>query len=448
MTAIAGINHPAKKTLVEEMLDSMEYRGPEGKEIINNRSATLGVCWNSGQDEAQIRLTNHHVAVDGAGKDHYAIAESGPRGITLQRDPLGQAPLYYGYDPEGNLCFASEVKALTLATRDVHELPPGSQLQDGRVKKLTPIAVRQPSDISSSQAAQELRRRLESAVDEAIQSAGELGSWLSGGLDSSALAALARLRLPHMHSFVAGISGAPDLEHARQAADFIGTEHHEVLVTPVDLLNALPQVIFHLESFDALLVRSSITNFLVARAAAEFVPAVLSGEGADELFAGYAYLKTIPQTRLAEELVDITRRLHNTALQRVDRSASAHGLTAFTPFLSTQVLDFALSLPVNYKLRNGVEKWIVRMAMEGTLPRSILHRPKAKFWEGAGVTNLLAQIAEERISETEFARHRQLPDGTQLNTREEMMYYRIFKDFFGEFEDFSWMGRTKGAPVI
>lgn len=448
MGAIAGINHPAKTNLVQEMLRSMAHRGMEGIEIINKNGATLGVRWSKGQWDAQSQITRLGIAADQTGKDHFATAESGQDGIILKRDRLGQAPLYYGYDQDGTLCFASEVKALILATRDVHELPPGSHLKDRQLKEFVSVEKKQPLDIPASEASRELRKRLDSAVAEAIQSAGEVGSWLSGGLDSSALAALAQVRQGHLHTFVAGIAGAPDMKYAREAAEFIGAEHHEVLVTPQELLQALPQVIFHLESFDALLVRSSITNFLAARAAANYVPAVLSGEGADELFAGYTYLKKLPSTRLADELMDITRRLRNTALQRVDRSASAFGLSAFTPFLSSQVLDYALTLPVNYKLHNGVEKWIVRLAMEGDLPESILYRPKAKFWEGAGVTNLLEKIAEQSISDADFAHGRCLPNGTQLNTKEEMMYYRIFQGFLGEFADITWMGRTKGAPVV
>lgn len=448
MSAIAGIQNPEKTQLVKEMLNAMSHRGMAGMQIINRNETTLGVCWNVQREDTQTRLTAHATAADYTGKDRFAIAESNLSGVILKRDRLGQAPLYYGYDQQGTLCFASEVKALLLATRDVHELPPGCQLQDGQVKSFAVIEKKPPMDISTDQAARELHKRLDKAVVESLQYTNEMGSWLSGGLDSSVLAALAAKRLPRLRTFVAGVTGSPDVKHAREVANFIGAEHYEVLVTPQDMLKALPQVIYHLESFDALLVRSSITNYLVARTAADYVPAILSGEGADELFAGYAYLKKLSPTVLPEELVDITRRLHNTALQRVDRSASAHGLTAFTPFLRSEVLDYALALPVNYKLHDGVEKWIVRQAMTQELPKSILRRPKAKFWEGAGVTDLLAQVAEEDISDADFARQRSLPDGSQLNSKEEMMYYRVFCDYFGDFNDLTWMGRTKGAPVV
>jgi asparagine synthase (glutamine-hydrolysing) len=147
-------------------------------------------------------------------------------------------------------------------------------------------------------------------------------------------------------------------------------------------------------------------------------------------------------------LVDITSRLHNTALQRVDRSASAHGLVAHVAFLDPEVVDYALRIPAELKIRDGVEKWILRRAMDGLLPESVLNRRKAKFWEGAGVGDLMAQHADERIGDDEFCRERRLPNGWTLNAKEELMYYRIFRDHFGDFADLSWMGRTKGAPSV
>ncbi|MFZ2096966.1 MAG: asparagine synthase-related protein [Anaerolineales bacterium] len=215
-----------------------------------------------------------------------------------------------------------------------------------------------------------------------------------------------------------------------------------------DLLKILPEVIYHLESFDAWLVRSSIMNYLVARLAAEYVSSVFSGEGGDELFAGYDYLKSIDPSRLSDELIDITSRLHNTALQRVDRCASAHGTEAHVGFLDPGVVDFAMRIPAKYKLHSGVEKWILRQSMAEYLSEVVLNRPKPKFWQEAGVQEVLAQYAEQQISDADFLRERKLPNGWLLNTKEELLYYRIFCQYYGKVNDLSWMGRTKGAPVI
>jgi asparagine synthase (glutamine-hydrolysing) len=260
------------------------------------------------------------------------------------------------------------------------------------------------------------------------------------------LAALVRPYVDRLPTFAAGLAGAPDLEYARCVADFIQSDHHEIITGLEEMLTVLPTVIYHLESFDALLVRSSIVNYLAAKAAADYVPAVFSGEGGDELLAGYAYLKQLDPTVLADELLDITRRLHNTALQRVDRRVAAHGTVAHVGFLAPAVVDYALRIPVELKLRDGVEKWILRQAMEGLLPVSVLHRTKAKFWDGAGVKDLVACHADTQVTDADFKRERKLENGWLIRTKEELRYYRIFREHCGEFADLSWMGRTKGAP--
>jgi asparagine synthase (glutamine-hydrolysing) len=363
----------------------------------------------------------------------------------LRRDPLGVAPIYYGRTGEGHLCFASEVKALKNLAREIHELPPGHTYDGERLEAYFRLEPREPLDSPPEAVAAELRRRLEASVEGRV-STEEMGSWLSGGLDSSTLAALACRRVKRLFTFAAGVPGAPDLEYASEVARHIGAEHHQVTVGLRDMLEALPKVIEHLESFDALLVRSSVTNYLVAKRASDFVPQVFSGEAGDELFAGYAYLKSLDRSALAGELIDITARLHNTAFQRVDRSASAHGTVPHVAFADPAVVDFALRIPIEYKLREGIEKWILRRAMEGALPKRVLDRTKAKFWEGAGVGEQLSDHAGERITDDDFRRERTLPGGLKLRTKEELMYYRIFRDVLGIFEDLTWMGRTKGAP--
>jgi asparagine synthase (glutamine-hydrolysing) len=428
------------------MLDKMAYRGRAGRAVFEVDGVTLGQNGSAGATVPLPQPDHARQVCDAAGPGHLAWAQVTDRQLLLHRDQLGVAPLYYGRTYDGTLCFASEMKALLELTREVHELPPGhlydgTQLSAYYQLALQPRLTDQPEHI-----ALELRRRLNSAVARCLGH-GEVGAWLSGGLDSSALAALARPQVERLHTFAAGLPGAPDLEHARAVAHFINANHHEVPVAFGDLLAALPTVIYHLESFDAWLVRSSITNYLVAKAAAEYVPAVFSGEGGDELFAGYEYLKALDQTLLPAELIDIAGRLHNTALQRVDRSASAHDTVAHVAFLDPDVVDYALRIPIDLKLHDGVEKWILRQALAGALPDSVLNRPKAKFWEGAGVGERLARYAEERISLDDFKHERHLPDGSRLNSKEELLYYRIFREHFGEFRELTWLGRTKGTPV-
>jgi asparagine synthase (glutamine-hydrolysing) len=446
MAGIAGIERKAARTDVQRMLDQIAYRGPAGREIIETNTATLGLVFAASEFQAAEDLRQRNLARDGVGHGRLAEACLAGDRLTLTRDALGVAPLYFGRLADGTLCYASEVKALLGLTRDVYELPPGCVFDGLQVEEYFRLEQQPPMHASPSRMARELRGRLAAAVERRVGN-GEVGSWLSGGLDSSVLAALARPHVERLHTFVAGMDGAPDLGYAAEVAAFVGSHHHEIVVTLAQMLAVLPAVIYHLESFDALLVRSSITNYLVAQAAADFVPAALSGEGSDELFAGYEYLKALDPSALPDELIDITGRLHNTALQRVDRCASAHGTVAHVAFLDPEVAAYAMQIPAEFKQRDGCEKWILRRALDGALPESVLNRTKAKFWDGAGVGDLLAQHADEKISDAGFQAERTLPNGWTLNTKEELFYYRIFREHFGEMDNLAWMGRTKNVPV-
>jgi asparagine synthase (glutamine-hydrolysing) len=446
VAGIAGIAVAGAEARVGRMLDTMSHRGPAGRAVADRQGATLGVVWTDLQKNAGTRLRKDQVAADDSSNSRFARAEVQNGRLSLVRDPLGVAPLYYGTTGDGHICFASEVKAVLVETRQVQEFPPGHRLVEGRFERLAAPPAATPLAEPPEPVARRLRERLEQSVARRI-AGGSAGSWLSGGLDSSTMAALARPHLSRLPTFAAGLAGAPDLEYARAVADYLGAEHHEVLVNLDDLLAALSDVIYHLESFDALLVRSSLVNYLASQRAGDFVPAALSGEAGDELFAGYHYLRQLALDDLPDELADITGRLHNTALQRVDRSASAHGTVALVGFTDPDLVAYAQRIPAGYKMHDGVEKWILRRAMDGALPARVLERPKAKFWSGAGVGDLLADYADEHISDADFERQRRLPNGWVLHTKEELMYHRVFQEHFGTLEDLSWMGRTKGAPV-
>jgi len=443
MAGIAGVAKTGKTWLVNCMLDRIIHRGSAGREVIETPLGTMGVTWLQPQAEAGTFLAKTQIALDESGPGHFALVDGA---FTLKRDLLGVAPLYYGQMADGILCFASEVKALLEATRQVMELPPGHIYNGSALHSYESLRRQEPVHEQPENIARELRRKLELAVEKRI-SKDEMGVWLSGGLDSSIMAALARPHLHRLDTFAVGLPGAPDLEYARIASRFLKCKHHEITVLFKEMLAVLPTVIYHLESFDALLVRSSVMNFLVAKRAAGYVLEVFSGEGGDELFAGYEYLKSLESSKLTDELVDITMRLHNTALQRVDRCASAHGLVAHVAFLDPEVVDYAFRIPVADKLHNGVEKWILRQAMTGALPDPILNRPKSKFWQGAGVEELFARYAEENVTDAGFNKKLELPNGWCLDSKEELFYYRIFHQYFGKFKDLSWMVRTKGAPI-
>jgi len=454
MAGIAGLTRENAQAEVEEMLNRIAHRGCARRKIIVAEGTTMGVCWNNSPFLPFSETDELNFVRDIAGPGHYATVTAKNGTFFFSRDPLGVAPLYTGSATDGVTGFASEVKALLPEMAGIAEVMPGYDIEmtrdalrpgDENVEEPPSVAtdaeaIQQeipPPDMLAAQ----LRRLLDDAVSLSVRTE-DTGSWLSGGLDSAAITALASKYIGGIRTFTAGLEGAPDLEYASQVARLLGTEHHEIIVTVNDLMKILPDVIWHLESFDQLLVRSSLLNFLAAREASGHVSDIFSGEGADELFAGYSYLSAMREESLHDELVRLTGKLHNTALQRVDRCASAYGMTPRLVFTQPGVKDFALSVPPEYKIFRGEAKWILRKALEGILPPEITWRPKAKFWEGGGVNEQLSEIADNNISDSDFVRERTLPNGWNLTGKEELLYYRIFRELFGDHISLSWMGRT------
>jgi asparagine synthase (glutamine-hydrolysing) len=284
MSGIAGVARRGEKETVVAMLDKIAHRGRAGSKIIETENATFGLVWTNGQADAVEKMQKENGVFDSAGSGRLAAAQDMNGAVRLTRDILGVAPLYFGHDGKGALCFASEVKALAPHVPNVSVLPPGHRYAGDKMNRYFTLqrlhAVDDPPDVVSSR----LKGLLLPAVQGCIKN-DAAGSWLSGGLDSSILAALARKNVKRLYTFAAGFPGAPDLEYAREVARFLDAEHHEIIVNVAMLLDCLPAVIYHLESFDALLVRSSTTNYLAAKRASDHVDSVFSGEAGDELFA-------------------------------------------------------------------------------------------------------------------------------------------------------------------
>ena len=460
MARIAGIFGRRSRDTVAGMLARMSHGRRLRTTVVEGRGFTLAVGGGPLADSVPVRAGRWRVISDGSppalsklrvvSREPLALAAVREgRELLLSRDFFGVAPLYWAREGT-NIFFASEVKGLLGVDGEIREFPCGrvfSSLEGWRALRMG-----RPAAFAGSAGA--MAARLAGALDGVIRGWAEpdvYGSWLSGGLDSSAVAAFAARHTRRLHTFSIGLEGSPDLGCAREVAAHLDSVHHEKRVTVRTLERILPDVILALESFDALLVRSTLTNYLLARLSADHVPEVLSGEGGDELFAGYAYLKRLPPRDLAAEVDALPGRLHNTALQRIDRSAAAAGLRVRLPFLSAAVFDCARRIPLRYKLhrtpgKGPVEKWILRRAAGDLLPRSIRERPKAKFWEGSGLGDRMRHLAERRVTAADFARERRLPDGRELASREELMCYRIFRGFFGEVEpSFVGLTREKGA---
>ena len=360
----------------------------------------------------------------------YAFVMAHDEKLIVARDPLGIKPLYVGR--RGNtFCLASEIKALLPVVDELHEFPPGhvfdSEFGLRRHYEL-PLAT---AELRNADAAQkQIRETLTAAVAKRLRSDVPLGVFLSGGLDSSIIAAIARQSTDSLKSFAVGLPGSPDLMAARRVAAHLGTDHFEYEIDAAEVLRDLPRILYHLESFDRDLVRSAVPCYYVARLAAAHVKVVLTGEGADELFAGYAYHKSYRHLdALQAELRRSVLGMHNINLQRVDRMTMAHGLEARVPFLDREMLNIAFRIPTELKLppHSGVEKWVLRKAFEDLLPSDIVWRDKAQFDQGSGIAELLESVI---ATKTEITAHGRLP--RPARSPEENFYRATLIDQFDE----------------
>jgi asparagine synthase (glutamine-hydrolysing) len=383
----------------------------------------------SSDNEVALHLVDHH------GPDSldqlngmFAFVLAGRDGRFLAaRDPVGIKPLYWARRGS-SVRFASEMSAFDPDwQRFVEVFPPGHYWTPQR--GLVQFAAAVPASTTG-----DTRDVLIRSVERQMMGDVPVGVFLSGGLDSSIVAAIAQRYLAErggrLKTFAVGLCDSPDLLAARAVAEYLGTEHHESVYTASEAVAAVPDVVRAIESFDPSLVRSAVPNYMLARFTAQHVKVVLTGEGADELFAGYEYLCEFEdEESLQAELIRSVEGLHNLNLQRCDRVTMAFGLEARVPFLDREVIAHGLGLPPSSKLAsNGKpEKWMLREAFEGWLPHEFLWRGKSQFGDGSGAASVLQDVMEESVTEEEFDREKDALD-PPLRTREELAYYRIFRE--------------------
>lgn len=362
----------------------------------------------------------------------FALAIWDGQRLYLARDPVGIKPLYYAVE-DGTFYFASEIKALLAVSKRIREFPNGHWYRtDVGFRPFVEWKTQLQEEWTEASATEKLRELLPKAVSRRLMSDVPLGTFCSGGLDSTLVTALAARELDTFHTFSTGMAGAPDLENALRAAEFLGTEHHIREFTEDEVLDALPTVAWHLESYDAALFRSAVPTYFVSELARRYVKVVLTGEGADELYSGYRYLKDLPDgAPLHGELVRITKALHHVNLQRTDRMTMAHSLEGRVPYLDWAHVNFALSLPPSLKIHGPerVEKWLLRRAFPEALPEDLLWRNKQKFAEGTGSYDVIRREAERQISDGDFEREASRAP-VRLRTKEELFCFRLFEERF------------------
>jgi asparagine synthase (glutamine-hydrolysing) len=497
LCGIAGIWGEPDKLVLNSMLEEITHRGPDGKgeifkdefalghnrlsiididggtQPMTNEDKSLTLIFNGeiyNYNEIKKDLNSHEIETDSdsevilhlfedEGKDvvkrldgMFAFAICSNKDVFIARDPLGIKPLYYGYKND-NLYFSSEIKSLVKATNDINEFPAGHYFTNSQGFKkyydLPTIPDKFSKDIEKI--TNNIREKLEDAVIKRLMSDVPLGVFLSGGLDSSLISAIARKNTEGiLHSFAVGTPQSADILHSEEISKYIGTKHHTFKYDIKEVLKILPEVIFHLESFDPALVRSAIPTYFVSRLAREHVKVVLSGEGADELFGGYHYLKKISNTKeeLYRELKNITGNLHNTNLQRADRITMANSIEGRVPFLDIELVEEASKISPELKLffneSDGslIEKWILRKVSEAYLPQDFVWRKKEKFSIGTGTAEILESYADEAITDNEFSKRNLISD-VEIKSKEELLYYKIFKQFYSSSNILKTIGKSR-----
>jgi asparagine synthase (glutamine-hydrolysing) len=379
----------------------------------------------------------------------FVIYENGE--YLMARDPLGIKPLYYGTGEDGKtLYFASEIKTMKGLVGSIREFPAGHWLHSktGWHRHYNIHATIEPFEGTEADALPLIKSTLDEAVTKRMLADVPVGVSLSGGLDSSIVSMLACKGTDQLHSFAVGVEGSEDLVAAKQMAEFLNTQHHQLIYTSADMVKALPEVLYYLETFDPALVRSAMPNYFLAKLTSDHVKVFLTGEGADELYAGYEYLVDFTDpAALQNEMIYITQSLHNTNLQRADRMSMAFSLEARVPFLDVKSVAVALGFPPAWKLHNGrAPKHLLRQAFAKDLPENIVNRPKQKFSMGAGSSSLIADIANREIPNNEFTseekRLRKEWDYT-LKNKEALYYYKIIREHYDDTFLFNTMGHSR-----
>jgi asparagine synthase (glutamine-hydrolysing) len=383
----------------------------------------------------------------------FALYDVANDSYLIARDHMGIIPLYMGWDQDGTFYVASELKALEGVCSKIELFPPGHYL-DSKVGELKSWYQRDWMEYDlvkeNETDIRVLRTALEEAVHRQLMSDVPYGVLLSGGLDSSITSAIAKKYAekriesddkdaawwPQLHSFATGLENSPDLAAAQKVADHLGTIHHEIKFTIQEGIDAIRDVIYHLETYDITTIRASTPMYLMARAIkAMGIKMVLSGEGADEIFGGYLYFHKAPSAKdFHEETVRKLDKLHMYDCLRANKSLAAWGIEGRVPFLDKAFMDVAMNINPKDKMINGerMEKWILRKAFEDLLPKSVAWRQKEQFSDGVGYSwiDTLKEMVEKEVTDKQLANaHFKFP--IQPPTSKEEFYYRsIFSEHF------------------
>ena len=479
---------------IEEMFKKISYRGPYLSGILTNKSAIMAQnylradCPTAIPDEARVPISSSangglRICYDGQmgnvdqlartygisagpfaeerillhlhqkhGSDMceylddaiFAFVISNGDEIFAARDLLGIKTLFYGRR-DNTLYLATELKSLAAVTDDVNEFPPGHYMDgSGNLTRFAELPKTPPEHLHSdlNQMVEDIRDIIQRSLQSRVDFTVETGGLLSGGMDSSVINYLASQLYKEkfgndarLKTFAVGVGESEDIETARTMAKQIDSDHHELIVDLDQILTVLPEVIYFLESFDPSLVRGSVSNYLISKYARERgIDLLLSGEGGDEIFCGYIYLKDFPAEELFARQMECVGFLHNNASLRLDRMNHCNSVRVVAPLISGELFRYTLAIPAEYKQKpvgnDKVEKWIFRKAFEPFLPAAITQRVKQEFSQGSGSAALLPSYFENLIGDDELSKAQS--KYSIIRSKEELYYFRIFTDNFGD----------------
>lgn len=381
----------------------------------------------------------------------FAIYDPTTREYFIARDHMGIVPLYIGKDHQGTTYIASEMKAIESHCETLQEFPPGHYFHSEH-KEFTKWYKPEWAETLPTKPVshQDLKKALETSVRKQLMCDVPYGVLISGGLDSSLIAAItakfAKKRVesegqedawwPQLHSFCIGLEGSPDLKYAKEVAKHIGSVHHELKFTIQQGIDALRDVIYHLETYDVTTIRASTPMYLMARKIKSLgIKMVLSGEGADEIFGGYLYFHKAPNAEeLHQETVRKLMKLSKYDCLRANKSMAAWGVEVRVPFLGKDFMDYAMNFDPNEKMCNGdkPEKYVLRKSFEGYIPDSVLWRQKEQFSDGVGYNwiDSLKSLAEEKVSDEMMGLVSERFPIQPPSTKEAYLYREIFDELF------------------
>ena len=438
-------------------LPGIPYESPNGKnlkicydgQIGNARelASTLGISDEVPFLEERVLLklyeTHGPKMMEYLGDAIFSFVISDGNRLFAARDVLGIKTLFYGKAGD-MLCIGSELKSVVAVTDDVYEFPAGHYMDEtgsatlyGKLPDQAPPA----SDQSVDEMMVDIYDIIKESIQNRVRLTEKTGGLLSGGIDSSVINYMAAKMLKEKYgdgvvlkTFALGVGESQDIKNARVMAEFIGSDHHEMIIGLDEMMEVLPDVIYYLENFDPSLVRSSVANYMISRyARKQGIEELLSGEGGDEIFCGYMYLKKFPLNELFVRQMECMNFLHNNASLRLDRMNAAHGVRVVAPLISGKLLDYVMRVPSEYKQKpegnEKIEKWIFRKTFENRIPEQIAWRLKQEFSQGSGSADVLPGHFENMFSDEELAKvQKEFPI---VRSKEELHYFNLFVKYFG-----------------